>query len=122
MTSLYARLLRIPILGWVLRWLVAAVTLPVERARLRELQIRMEGRMARLEHNVQQLAASAEQLVELHIEPTVLRNLGESVPVSLRAMRRDLDSLRAQINERNQLEPIVVATGQLGDALEEGTL
>jgi hypothetical protein len=102
MASLYRRLVRIPILGHLIAWLAAFVLLGRDRENRRRFQRETSERLARLEAELQRISASAQKLVDLKIEPTVLRNLGESVPVSLRALRRDIESLKSNLEESKE--------------------
>lgn len=99
MVSLYRKLVRTPVLGPILRWLAAFILLGRDRSDRREFQREVKVRLANIEAEMQRITASAQKLVELKIEPTVLRTLGESVPVSLRALRRDVESLKSELKE-----------------------
>lgn len=99
MARLYLKLVGIPVLGQLVAWLAAFVLLGRDRENRRRFQRETSERLVRLESEMHRISVSAQKLVDLKIEPTVLRNLGESVPVSLRALRRDIESLKSDLEE-----------------------
>lgn len=97
MSRLYSHLVRVPLLGWVVRWLVAAARLPGDRVRAATRRSDVDERIARLEAAIEDLRDSTQQLSELRIEPAVLASLSESVPVALRELRRELDEVKRSV-------------------------